>query len=312
MHSRLLAIVAVSGLWVGCSGSEADKALDGYKQASLSSQADVKAWAGTASAPSVYVTANLGAFLSGLAGITGDPQDTTCPVQKKDSTTTRLTGGCTDKNGLEWFGSMEQKLEKEGSENGTITYKDFGYQETSNCSGKSGKVKLLFTGTSSVTGSETKKEFDLDIRMDTSGLDEDTCAERTSSGAWAYKGTYEGSTELTDLTGKRTWNGSGRIGNAELGVVEVETKAEVVDSSVCDSEASSGSTTIKSDGHTVVIQYDGATDCEEASTAMTSLDGAAAVELDGVSCSSVGGPALSAWGLGLLGAMGLIRRRARH
>ncbi|MFY0574294.1 hypothetical protein ACN28S_08015 [Cystobacter fuscus] len=63
--------------------------------------------------------------------------------------------------------------------------------------------------------------------------------------------------KLTDLTGKRTWNGSGRIGNAELG-------------------------------------------------------GAAAVELDGVSCSSVGGPALSAWGLGLLGAMGLIRRRARH
>ncbi|EPX56811.1 hypothetical protein D187_007246 [Cystobacter fuscus DSM 2262] len=308
MHFRWLAIVAASGLWVGC-GGEADKALNGYKKASLSSKADVEQWAATSSAPNVYVAANQVALLLGLTGIGSGTQDTSCPAQKKDGTTTTFTGGCTDENGDEWFGSMERKLEKEGSENATLTYKDFGFHQTTSCSGKSGKTKILFAGTASVKGADTKQEFDLDIRMDVSGLDEDSCVERTDSGAWSYQGTYEGSSELT---GRRTWNGSGRIGTSELGVVEVETKAEVVDPSECGDEALSGTTTIKSDGHTAVITYDGATDCDESSTVKSSLDGGASVELEGVSCTSATGPAISAWGLGLLGALGLMRRRARR
>lgn len=308
MNSRVWAIVAVSGLWVGC-GGEADKALNDYKKASLTSQADVEAWAGTASAPNVYIAANLGAFLSGVTGIGSGSQDATCPAKKVDGITTTVSGGCTDKNGYEWFGTMEQKLEKEGSENGTITYKGFGYQQSATCGGKSYKSKLIFTGSSKVEGS-AKKEFDLDIRMDVSGPHKDTCAETTSSGAWSYQGSFEGSTSIT--SGRRVWNGSGRIGTSELGVVEVETKDEVIDSAVCDDEAASGTTTIKSDGHTAVITYDGATDCDEASTVKSSLDGKAAVEIEDISCASASGPVLSAWSLGLLGALGLLRRRARR
>ncbi|QRK04310.1 hypothetical protein JQX13_29050 [Archangium violaceum] len=92
----------------------------------------------------------------------------------------------------------------------------------------------------------------------------------------------------------------------------METKAEVVNNAVCDSEALSGSTTIRSGGHTALIQYDGATDCEDASTVRWSLDGKAMAEMEGVRCSVTSGPAFSAWSVALLGALRLMRRHARR
>jgi hypothetical protein len=316
MHSRWLAVVAMSGLWVGCGGPAAE-ALNKYKAASLTSETDVQEWAERSSAPNIYATTNVGITLVALvAG--SDGQDPNCPVQKKDGNTTRLTGGCTDKNGVEWLGSLELvtdgENEGENIANVRYTYDGFGYQKPYTCEGKSGQNKLLFHGTSSVTGSKSKKEFAIDLRLETSGLrDEDSgsCDTINSSGAWEYKGTVDG-VDTAFGEGKQTWSGSGRIGYEERGVVEVETKAEVVDGSVCDSEASSGSTTIKSSGHTAVIQYDGATDCEESSTVQWSLDGKAKAEMAGVSCSAASGSAFSAWSVALLGALGLMRRRARR
>jgi hypothetical protein len=316
MHSRWLAVVAMSGLWVGCGGPAAE-ALNKYKAASLSSETDVNEWAERSSAPNIYATTNLAATLVVLMG-GSDGQDPNCPVQKKDGNTTRLTGGCTDKNGVEWLGSMElvseggSEGEGENIKNARYTYDGFGYQKPFTCEGATGQNKVVFHGTSSVTGGKSKKEFAIDLRLEATGQqNEDSCDTTNSSGAWEYKGNIDGGDSVLG-EGKHTWNGSGRIGYETRGLIEVETKAEVVDGSVCNSEAASGSTTIKSGGHTAVIQYDGATDCEEASTVQWSLDGNAKGEMAGISCSAASGPALSAWSVALLGALGLMRRRARR
>jgi hypothetical protein len=310
MHSRLLAVVAMSGLWVGCGGGPGAEALNKYKEASLSSEHDVKLWAGSASAPNIYATANVAATLVAVVGGSSG-EDTNCPVQQKDGNTSRLTGGCTDKNGVEWFGSLEQVSEGEDTGNVRFTYDGFGYQKSFTCEDKTGQNKVLFHGTSVVTGSKSKKEFQIDVRLEASGQQEGTCDTSSASGAWEYKGTIDGA-DSPFGAGKQTWNGSGRIGYEARGLVHVETKDEVVDGSVCDSEAASGSTTIKSGGHTAVIEYDGATDCEETSTVQWSLDGKAKAEMEGVSCSAMSGPTFPAWSVALLGALGLMRRRARR
>jgi hypothetical protein len=309
MKFRLVAVVAMSGLWVGCGGPAAE-ALNKYKAASLASETDVQEWAERSSAPLIYATTNVGATLvTVVAG--SDGEDPNCPVQKKDGNTTRLTGGCTDKNGVEWLGSMERVSEGEDTRNARFTYDGFGYQKPFSCEGQAGKNKAIFHGTISVTGTPSKKEFTIDLRQEAAGQqNEGSCDTANASAAWEYKGTIDGADSPLG-EGKQTWSGSGRIGYETRGLVEVETKAEVVDGSVCDSEAASGSTTIKSNGHTAVIEYDGATDCEEASTVKWSLDGKASGELEGVSCSATG-PAFSAWSVALLGALGLMRRRARR
>lgn len=316
MRSRWLAVVAMSGLWVGCGGPAAE-ALNKYKAASLASETDVKEWAERSSAPNIYATANLAVTLVALTG-GSEGADPNCPVQKKDGKTTRLTGGCTDKNGVEWLGSMELVTDEEGEssglQNARYTYDNFGYQKPYTCGGKTGVTRLAFHGTTSVTGTKAKKEFAIDIRLESSGLrdeDSDSCDTLSATGAWEYKGTVDGLDSGLGQ-GRQTWNGSGRIGSEERGVVEVATKDEVVDGSVCDDEAASGTTTIKSGGHTAVITYDGATDCEEASTVQWSLDGKASGELEGVNCSAASGPTFAAWSLALLGALGLMRRRARR
>ncbi|MCY1078975.1 hypothetical protein [Archangium lansingense] len=305
MRSRLLAVVAMSGLWVGCGGPAAE-ALNKYKPAALASETDVKLWASRASAPNIYASANVAVTLISSG------QDPNCPVIAEDGNTTRVTGGCTDTKGVEWFGSMELVSEGEDSGNTRITYDGFGYQKAvTGCEASGGKAQLIFEGTSKVTGSKSKRDFEVDIRLDVSGQSEGSCTTISATSAWEYKGTVDGAdTGFGD--GKQTWNGSGRIGDSQSGVIEVETKAEVVDGSVCDSEAASGSTTVKSGGHTAVIQYDGATDCEDSSTVQWSLDGKASGELEGVRCSAVSGPTFSAWSLALLGALGLMRRRARR
>ncbi|OJT21441.1 hypothetical protein BO221_26850 [Archangium sp. Cb G35] len=316
MRSRWLAVVAMSGLWVGCGGPAAE-ALNKYKAASLASETDVQEWAERSSAPNIYAIANVAVTLVALTG-GSEGADPNCPVEKKDGKTTRITGGCTDKNGVEWIGSMELVSEEEGEssgiQNARYTYDNFGYQKTYTCGGKTGVNKFAFHGTTSVTGTKAKKEFAIDVRLESSELrdeDSDSCETLSSTAAWEYKGTVDGADTALG-NGRQTWNGSGRMGSEERGVVEVATKDEVVDDSVCDDEAASGSTTIKSGGHTAVITYDGATDCEEASTVQWSLDGKASGEMEGVSCSAASGPTFAAWGVALLGALGLMRRRARR
>ncbi|MCI0573668.1 MAG: hypothetical protein L0Y66_23270 [Myxococcaceae bacterium] len=308
MRLRWLVVFVVPAFLAGCGGNPASEALASFEPAALSTDEDVRAFA-SASAPSIYITSNLPYSLLGLSG-GGGTADPNCPKKTEEGNTTRLTGDCTDSNGVKWVGTLVEELEAAGSDTGRITYDGFGFQETVQCNGQSGQAQSVFRGKMSVSGTQTQKTFELDLRMDVTGLDAESCTEKTTSAAWEYRGTVEGDT--LGGGGRQTWSGSGRVGSSEHGVVTVETKDEVLDPSVCDSEALSGTTTLVSGSHTAVLTYDGQTDCDNASTVQWSLDGQARGELSGVSCSAASGPAAASWALFSVGALALLRRRARH
>ena len=324
MTLREWTILAMTGLCVGCGGEDKTEepapapapkgagtlALDGYKPASLTASGDADTWAVMVSTPVIYLNSNL--VLSQPPLMEGNPdRDTSCPVKTQEGTSVKYTGGCTDKAGWKWFGTLTQAtVVVNGVAAIQIRHEGFGYEKPVKCEDNTaGLFKVLFNGeqTRSQSGSEAA-DFTLNLHVESSGLDESDCTTGSNDLAWEYRGSLQGSQSPTD--GKSVWNGSGRVGNAKQGVVTVETKDEVIDSSVCSHEASSGSTTLQAGDHRAVLQYDGAVDCQETSTVKWSVDGAAPITLEGVSCSAATGAALPFWGV--LGAMGWLRRRVRR
>ncbi|ADO69433.1 uncharacterized protein STAUR_1629 [Stigmatella aurantiaca DW4/3-1] len=285
----------------------ATEKLNSFKKGSLSNGEDAKYWATKASAPNIYTLVNTASLISSGPS-NGEETDPNCPVTTTESLTTRTKGGCTDKNGVEWVGSMEVKIGMSGTI--TYVYSGFGFSQTVTCDGKSAKSKLIYDGSLKTSATGTTQGFEALIVMDALEVDEQTCETTASVSAVDYKGTSSGASS-EDQSEPTTWNGSGRIGYADTGVISVETQNEVTHSDTCASEAISGKTTLTTDGQRVEIQYDGATDCDPEATVTWSLNGAAQGELEGVSCSASSGPALAMWGVGLLGLLGLMRRRAR-
>jgi hypothetical protein len=100
-----------------------------------------------------------------------------------------------------------------------------------------------------------------------------------------YSGTVQGG-----YTGATTWNGSGSISRDGItigsGEVEASTVNQVRDNAACGGEPASGTTTMTSDSHTVVITYDGATDCTDKHTAKWTKDGEDMGSIEGITCSS--------------------------
>lgn len=305
VHAIRTAAFVAAVLLVGCGG--ASSVLGSYKDGSITTDVDATTWANNGSAPKVYTASTLPLALIGLAGLGGESADPNCPKKTTDGNTSRWQGDCTDKNGTRWLGSAEQALEAAGSKTGRVTYNGFGFESTVNCNDKTGTSKLTFDGVVNVSGTQEETHFDIDVRMDTDGLEKETCTAKTASAAYDYSGILK-----QDGSNKATWNGSGRVGNSELGVVSVETKDEVIDSSVCASEALSGTTTINAGPNTAVITYDGATDCEDSSTVGWALNGESKGELTGVACTAAAGPAALAWLGAMIGALPLLRRRSKQ
>jgi len=76
---------------------------------------------------------------------------------------------------------------------------------------------------------------------------------------------------------------------------------------VCAGQGASGTTKLTSNGHEVVIAYDGATDCDADAAAHWSRDGEDMGVIKGISCSTGGGA-----GFGLIGvALAFVLRRRR-
>lgn len=302
MKVRVLAVCAVlaSPALVGC--GPAGGALDSYSEAKLETDADASRWAVRSSAPQVYTSSTALLSILGLNG-TGEAKSTTCPKQTQDGNTLRVEGGCTDEEGRKWVGSARRESEAAGSSTGKFIYDDFGYEGTTDCGGNQVAQKLVFKGTVNVTGTQEKTLFDVNVLVEGEGPDDETCTVEKGSSAWEYQGTIQ-----NPGTSKQVWNGSGRVGDSDKGVVSAETKDEVIDSNACGNEASSGTTTMKSGANTVLITYDGASDCETTSTVQWSLNGTAKGELVGVSCAAPGGP-LAGWIIAGLSAVALLRRR---
>ena len=198
MKLREWTILAVTGLCVGC--GDKDKpgepvtqpeperkgagtlALDGYESASLTAEGDAKAWASRVSAPVVFRNA----YQMPLA--VGDPdRDSSCPVQTWEGVGSKYTGGCTDKAGWKWFGTLTHGTLLE---NGTATtvahYEGFGYEQPVTCGDTTtGVFKTLFNGEQTRSQSSFElMDFTLNLHVESSGLSESDCTTGSSWRGW--------------------------------------------------------------------------------------------------------------------------------
>ncbi len=308
---KLAAAMAATVAIVGCDGGgDGGGGNEGFIRslppASITTSSNAIAFAQMSSAPGVFGAGALPIAVAQFAG-----QQNGCPTVVDDGTSVTVTGGCTDTQGQTWSGSAR-------STQTAITYNGLSVASTDTCNGTTFNTLTEFNGSVTMTATGA---FDTDLRYDIDGFDSDTCQAATGALAWAYTGTSVAGTGDT-----ATWSGSGVVGMQGIsvdgsgtitgtieGMVEAETVAEVLNDTVCNDEALSGTTTMTAGTDVVVITYDGASDCDPTSTARWSLNGTDQGELVDISCSvsrTAGGPALG-FTILALGAALLVRRRAR-
>lgn len=285
----------------GCSESAV---MDSWGRASIADAEDAYYWH-SGSAPQVYGSVGL---LAAAIAQSAEASATAngCPSREENGDTTTYQGDC-EADGASWFGKLTVVGATDVEEGGDVSYRfeNFGMERTQDCeSGGTVQGRSLLAGTMKLeeTGETGVSRFDVDLRIEQRTVDSELC-------------TVDGENELAfDYTGTRaeagnstTWNGSGRIGEESRGAVNVRTEDEVVDSSVCSSEALSGTTTLEGRDSVAVLTYDGATDCSNDATVTWTLDGEEMGTLEGVSCTVAGGaPSWLA-----LTALLLLRRRRR-
>jgi uncharacterized protein (TIGR03382 family) len=285
---------------IGCGGGGGggSGALDDLDD-SPGAEEDMRVWIESASAPAIYAQAIMPTVAAGITG------DTACPVVVESDTSVTYDGGCTDMNGNEWIGHAESNG-SQTSGSGTIVYDGFGFVgDSEDCPGM--RTTTLWHGTITQTASQTGTSitFSIDMRMDIDGPAEGTCEPLVGVMGIDYSGS------MTQDGEANIFSGSGRIGTSEHGVISVSTDDELVDDTVCGDEAASGQTTLSASGHTAVVTYDGATDCDPESTITWTYDGTDMGEMTGVACNAGGsgsGASLVLIGLALFGVS---RRRRR-
>lgn len=267
-------------LVAGCSGGATD----------LDDPEDISAWANSASALAVYIPAY---EPIGIADGHVTPADPACPHVSDEGSTVVIEGGCTNRDGHRWEGTATVSRLASGAFDVMLD----GYG-----SADEGNPLARMTGTFSVEPTaDGAHTFEAHYSQ-----------EGSPSVAIDYAGTVSG-----DYETPTTWNGTGtvtRSGHLRAnGTATATTRDQRRDGSVCGNESLSGTTTLELDGHTVVITYDGATDCDEASSARYSVDGEDHGTVTGVSCSASPGRSGSPWALACIGAALVVtlRRRSR-
>ncbi len=302
MLPRIVLASVVAVLAVGCGGSPSS-VISSYPNAALATKDDVSKFV-TTSAAEIFgedlIIAQLGA------------NDAGCPAITDDGTTQTVTGnGCTDKDGATWSGSARYVRADGGLYSGSYQYSGLGYTggHFTCADGGSGTGGLAIDGTVTMnlspnsTGTNT---FTTDLKVSRTGYDSTICASRDNVIGLSYSGTAVQVNNSTGTGTVTTWNGSGKYGSKVDGQISMVTKDEVIDGTVCNSEAASGTTTITSGGNTAIITYDGASKCDPDSTVKVSLNGADQGELSGVSCATA--PGLW-WTAGLALIVLALRRR---
>lgn len=287
MRTRYIALLGALAL-SGCKPSPTSQ----FEEADLTRADVVHDLANTISAPKAYTVAVV------LAAAL-DPE-ATCPAASPgpDAETTIYTGGCTDESGHTWFGQATVRVE--GEQVGVITYEDFGSEGPQTCtSGGTVTSRSSFDGTVTLVQDGS---YTIDVTGEGDDVDLDACTATRAEVVLTYEGQRVDTSDTVSV-----WSGHGEVGNSTLGRAEAETVDEVVDEDGCETEAQSGATTLTTKDHTVVITYDGATDCDPESTVTWTLDGADQGELLDVSCATPGA-AFGAWAW-IAGVAALRRRR---
>ena len=249
----------------------------------------VRTWANTASAYAVYGVANeVIAFADGQSTF----PDVACPLVSYDGDDTVIEGGCTTTQNVTWVGRAVVTSTDDGSRD--VSLEAFGHAEDADPPRDTGTVSVRREATDVHT-------FAVDVTRD--GL---------VSLVVDYDGRVEGA-----YGGPTTWSGSGTLTRGGFGdpsgTVTASTEGQRRDGSVCNDESLSGTTTIVSGEHTLVVSYDGASVCDGDSNTPYSVDGDDRGLVDGVSCAvSPGARGGAGAGLGLLGALALLAWRRRR
>lgn len=236
---------------------------------------DVRVWATTASAVSVYSNAyEVLAVADGHLAF-DDPR---CPEVDDDGDTLTISGDCTDDSGRKWTGSAE--LTRDGTDV-TVTFDDLN--------GVDGDFARQQVG-------EESYEFQAELTI--GGVTEITYI-------GSVKGTYDSPT---------LWEGSGHFERhgafAPHGAIDAVTENELVDDSLCVGQPASGHTTLSAAGDVAVITYDGASDCDEQKNAELSVNDVDQGLIDGISCSFRRGHTAGSFAALALAVLMLGRRRA--
>lgn len=265
--------VLALGLLAACSGGDP-----------LEDDDVIAGWANASSAMGAYEVAR-----EPVAFADGKHQydDPACPLTSNDGTMATVSGGCTDSKGRVWTGTAT--VVRGGGGAKMVTFEEFGNDGFGGASKTSGTVAVAELAADRHT-------FEVDTVM-RGGITTDV--------------RYSGSVVGTYDTAATTWNGSGTISRDgdfyKGGTVEAVTVDQVRDDA-CPGEGFSGTTTVTSDEHVVVITYDGATACDPDHSARWSRDGKDRGLVTGVTCNSAGGSSGAAI---VLAAIALIGRR-RH
>jgi MYXO-CTERM domain-containing protein len=243
-------------------------------------------WANTGSALGVYTHLH-----TPVAFAVGEHTyvDATCPTTADDGTTVTITGGCTDSENKRHEGEVTI-TRVDGPRDLDLTFSEYGSGE--------GEIART-TGTAVVRQIDTSSyTFDVDL---------------VNEGGVTVEIDYFGT--VTGNYGQATtWNGSGtvtRTGFEPTGTAEVETVEQLVDDAICSGQSSSGETTIVVDGHTIVVTYDGETDCDENNAARWSLDGKDQGLVEGVTCAVTDNDGRLGAALFMFVLLGLGTRRRR-
>ena len=278
MPARSLLLVSLLSL--GCSGGT-----------DLDNPEHVAAWANSASALAVYLPAY---EPIGVADGEVSVGDGTCPSVVDDGTTLVITGGCTTGDGRRFEGTATVVRGADGRID--LTLDGYGNADEDD------SVPRV-TGTFAIvrTSAEAQTFVAQYVQDGLLSLDVDY--------AGSVEGTYDGAT---------LWNGQGTVARGGFTDASGEAAAVTVDQrrddDVCRGEAASGTTTIDHADRTLVIEYDGATACDEDHSARYRVDGEDRGTVPGITCAA--SPCRGGSGLLLLAPLAAlmlsIRRRVRR
>jgi hypothetical protein len=248
----------------------------------LSEDEHVAGWANSASALGVFA---VGYEPIGFSDGKHSFQDPACPITSDDGGTVTIRGGCTDSKGVTWAGTAT--LVRDGSAR-RVTFDRYGNDALVGMVRTSGRFDVT-------AGSGGSHRFDVDV-FRASGI------ETTIRYAGSVSGGYQGRT---------VWNGAGTITREGLtihsGTIDAVTVDEVRDDAICAGQGASGTTTLTSGAHEVVITYDGASDCDPDEAARWARDGVDRGTIAGISCATGG---RYGWGA-IVAALALALRRRR-